>query len=92
MYSLLTNRGIYNEAIKRYVVDEDDDIAKVPTDAPAGSECFVIGSSNTYMLNHKKQWIKVKLSSGGSSGGGGGDNPTPDVPSGSDIVYEGGEI
>lgn len=74
MYSLLTNRGIYNEAIKRYVVDEDDDIAEVPTDVPAGSECFVIRSSNTYMLNHKKQWIKVKL------------------PSGSDIVYEGGEV
>lgn len=88
MYSLISHRGIYNEAIKEYVVDIETDIAQVPTDAPAGSKCFVIENSVTYMLNHSRQWIKVNLSSGGGSGGsGGGDAPDSDK-----IVYEGGVV
>jgi hypothetical protein len=64
MYSLISHRGIYNEAIRKYIVDSEADMPTVPTDAPAGSECFVIENSSVYMLNHKEQWIKVKLSSG----------------------------
>lgn len=78
MYSLISRRGIYNEAIKEYIVDVESDISEVPTDAPAGSKCFVIGNSATYMLNHQKRWIKVNL----SSGGGGGSSDNPDTPSG----------
>ena len=84
MYSLISHRGIYNEAIKKYIVDFETDIAEVPTDAPAGSECFVIENSVTYMLNHHKQWIKVNLSSGGSDGG--------SIPDANTVVYEGGVI
>jgi hypothetical protein len=85
MYSLISHRGIYNEAVKKYIVDEESDVGSVPTDAPPGSECFVIGNSTTYMLNHKKQWIKVKL----SSDNGGSDNPsTPDDPSNNESEWE----
>ena len=84
MYSLISHRGIYNEAIKKYIVDSESDIPMVPTDAPAGSECFVIDNSTTYMLNHKKQWIKVNLSSGG-----GGNVPSEDED---EVIYEGGTI
>ena len=92
MYSLISHRGIYNEAIRKYIVDEESDVALVPTDAPAGSECFVIANSVTYMLNHKKQWIKVNLSSGGSGGSGGGTGDDPgDTPT-KDVIYEGGEL
>ena len=87
MYSLISHRGIYNEAVRKYIVDEESDIKDVPTDAPAGSECFVIGNSVTYMLNHKKKWIKVNIPSG-SSGGSGGDQPTPDTPSGDESEWE----
>ena len=103
MYSLISHRGIYNVALKEYVVDTEADIASVPTDAPAGSKCFVIENSVTYMLNHKKQWKKVNLSTGSSSGGGGGsssdqdeyDGGEPsldDIPNaGDDDNYDGGE-
>lgn len=84
MYSLISHRGIYNEAIKEYIVDIEADIAEVPTDAPAGSKCFVINNSVTYMLNHQKQWIKVNLSSGSSGNG--------DAPDSEKFVYEGGVI
>ena len=87
MYSLVSNRGIYNIALKEYIVDFETDISEVPTDAPAGSTCFVIDNSVTYMLNHRKQWVKVNLPSSGGTGGGGSD-----VPSGDEIVYEGGII
>ena len=83
MYTLISHRGIYNQAIRKYIVDSEIDISTLPTDAPVGSECFVIENSVTYMLNHQKQWIKVNLSSGGNSGGG-------DV--GDEVVYEGGVI
>ena len=85
MYSLVSNRGIYNIALKEYIVDFETDISEVPTDAPAGSKCFVIENSVTYMLNHQKQWIKVNLPSGG-------DTPGGDDPSGDEVVYEGGVI
>ena len=87
MYSLISHRGIYNEAIKEYIVDIEADIAEVPTDAPAGSKCFVINNSVTYMLNHQKHWIKVNLSSGSSGGSGNGDAPDSEK-----FVYEGGVI
>lgn len=90
MYSLMSHRGIYNEAIRKYIVDFETDISQVPTDAPAGSECFVIENSVTYMLNHQKQWVKANLSSGNS--GGGGNTPTPDSPSGGEVICEGGVI
>ena len=88
MYSLISNRGIYNIALKEYVVDFETDVSTVPTDAPAGSTCFVIDNSTTYMLNHQKKWVKVNLPSGGGNSGGGGGNP----PSGEEVVYEGGVI
>ena len=84
MYSLISNRGIYNIALKQYIVDFETDIAEVPTDGPAGSKCFVIDNSVTYMLNHQKKWIKVNLPSGGGGGG--------DTPDSSEVIYEGGTI
>lgn len=87
MYSLISNRGIYNIALKEYIVDFETDIVEVPTDAPAGSKCFVIENSVTYMLNHQKKWVKVNLPSGG-----GGSTPGGDTPSGEEVIYEGGVI
>lgn len=87
MYSLVSNRGIYNIALKEYIVDFETDIPEVPTDAPAGSKCFVIDNSVTYMLNHQKQWIKVNLPSGGGNSGGGGNTPDSE-----EVIYEGGVI
>ena len=81
MYSLISHKGVYNEAVREYIVDYETDISELPTDVPAGSKCFVIDNSVTYMLNHRKQWIKVNLSSG--SGGG-------NIPSGDEVIYEGG--
>jgi hypothetical protein len=85
MYSLISRKGIYNKALQEYIVDFETDIAEVPTDAAAGSKCFVIENSTTYMLNHQKQWIKVNLSSGNNGGGG-------NTPGGEEVIYEGGII
>lgn len=66
MYSLISRKGIYNEAVEEYIVDEYVDISDIPIDIPAGSKCFVISSSTTYMLNHQKQWVKITSNSGTS--------------------------
>jgi len=86
--------------IKKFTVDTFDEIAKINLAAVAmGSIAFVIDTSETYMLNGSRVWVKVTLSggsSGGSSGSGdiiydgglpGDDNTDPD-----DVIYEGGII
>lgn len=65
--------------------DNESDLTSIEvSSAPMGSECYVINSGATYVLNSQKQW-KLRPASGGSGGGGG------DTPSGSDIIYDGGE-
>ena len=88
MYSLISHKGVYNEAVREYIVDFETDISELPTDVPAGSKCFVIDNSVTYMLNHRKQWIKVNLSSGNGGGSNPGGGDTPD----DEVIYEGGVV
>lgn len=66
MYSLISHRGIYNEAIKKYIVDHKADMSQLPTDISPGSTCFVIEDSTNYMLNHQSQWVKINLAVGSS--------------------------
>lgn len=62
-----SGKKVYN--LKEFVVDVFDDIEKINTrELAVGSTAFVIDTSETYMLNSKKEWIKVTVSSGGSGG------------------------
>lgn len=53
-----------------FIVDAEADISSVPTTCEAGSKIYVAGTSDTYILNTLKQWIK-QINSGGGGGGGG---------------------
>ena len=63
------NTARYN--LTQFVCDTENDIAEVPTTVAPGSTLFCIESSNTYMLNTKKEWVKISLNKaeGGSSEG-----------------------
>lgn len=90
-----SGKKVYN--LKEFVVDIFDDIEKINTrELAVGSTAFVIDTSETYMLNSKKEWIKVTV----SSSGGGIVNPEEyeiiwdggSVSSSGDTIYEGGGV
>lgn len=77
-HSLYRQDGDILYGIKDYVVDSVSDLDSLPTDLnkiKAGSQAFVIQTSERYMLNSKGVWVKVNLETGT---GGGGSSQTAD--------------
>ena len=61
-YGILRQNGqdMYN--VKEFIVDTYDEITEINTSIVApGSTCFVIDTSEYYMLNTEDEWIKVNL-------------------------------
>lgn len=50
-------RPAYN--LMEYVVDTEDDIKSLPKEVAMGSSAFVINTGEVYMLNGKKEWVKI---------------------------------
>ena len=45
---------------KEYILDKDRDVDEVPsTGCAPGSVCFIIETSDVYMLNSNKKWKKI---------------------------------
>lgn len=79
---IASNSGRVSYGVKRLILDTATELADLDTkNLYTGSTAFIIESSETYMLNSKKEWKKVNL--GTNSGGGGGGT-------GDETIYEGG--
>ena len=84
-YTAIYANGSTFNMVKKFVIDSFNEIYDIDTSQLSpGSTAFDISSSKTYMLNNKKQWIQVQVSTGGGSSGGGDTS--------GEIIYEGGEI
>ena len=59
MVILYAQNGDTQYNIREYVIDSAEDIAKLPTDGAMGSTAIVISTSEAYMLNSKKEWVKM---------------------------------
>ena len=104
MYTIRANSNRIAYGVKRYTLDTIEDLKQLNiSSAYPGSTAFIIENSTRYILNNKRQWIKVASSTnGGNSGGGnedgdydGGsiDGTDPDNPGDSgDGYYDGGSI
>lgn len=45
---------------REYILDKEEDLNKVPTHTCSpGSVCFVIETSNVYMLDNNQEWKKI---------------------------------
>lgn len=66
MFSIFSNSEKVRYGQKEFVVDFESDVATLPTNCEPGSKALVIETSQYYMLNHNKQWVKVYLTSGNS--------------------------
>ena len=88
MVNILTNSGSVAYGVKNFILDTPTDFAYVGTNHETGSTAFVISTSEKYMLNGQKQWVKIQVTTGGGSSGGGGEAPDPDNL----YIYDGGVI
>lgn len=83
MVSISANSDIKAYGVKHFLADTLTDITGIDiSTAAVGSTCFIIDSSDTYMLNHAKQWKKIKAASTGGDSGEGDTSAT--------YIYDGG--
>lgn len=57
-YGVTASNGKIGYNVKHYIVDEFDDMKKLPTSAAAGSTAFVVLTSQSFMLNNKREWVE----------------------------------
>lgn len=59
MINLISQSGDVQYKVVDYVVDTPDDILELSTECAMGSSALVINTSELYMLNGQKEWVKL---------------------------------
>ena len=62
MINVIKQNDNVSTYITEFVADTEDDIKDLPTDPSEvypGSTCIVVATASVYMLNNKKEWIKL---------------------------------
>lgn len=80
MFTIIQDKNSGYGVVK-LVVDEEKELATLPTHYTPGSKAIMLDTLKVYMLNNQKQWKHVK----NTNSGGGSDKPSTD-----EIVYDGG--
>lgn len=86
MAFIYSNSGKTAYGVKKYIVDTVAEISTLPKNVTIGSTVFVIEDSSTYMLNNKKEWVKIIITAGTVLP----DDEIPEDPT--DGVLDGGTI
>ena len=89
MYSHVAQSGKAVYGIKHFVVDTTAEVQELPTNCHMGSTAFVIETSETYMINGQRKWVKVVFASEAGSGSGSGTGSNSEEVH---IVYDGGSV
>ena len=87
MFTIGANGNNIAYGIKHLILDDKNDLNKLSKTESMGTTCFVIDTSEYYMLNSKKTWVKINPNGSTSGSGGGGETPEDN-----NIIYEGGTI
>lgn len=59
MFSPIQQNNSIPVYVNGYAADEESDIQDLPTNISPGSYCIIISTSDVYMLNNKKEWVKL---------------------------------
>lgn len=59
MIKLTSQSGHTSYGLKEYIVDTEEDIKTLSLDDPMGSTAFVINGALIYIMNGKKEWVKI---------------------------------
>lgn len=57
--ALTSNRNNASYGVNSYVADDETDIKDLPVNIQPGSTCIVTNPTSVYMLNTKKEWVKL---------------------------------
>jgi hypothetical protein len=58
-YAIIKQNDNVAPYITEYIVDDEADVKELPTNVYPGSTCIVASSSNVYILNTKKEWVRL---------------------------------
>lgn len=61
---IASQHGQISYGIVHYVIDEEREVAFLPTKVSPASTCEVIETGNIYILNNKLQWVLKKIKGG----------------------------
>lgn len=86
MFTVGSNGNNIAFGVKQLILDDKSDLKKLSETENMGTVCFVMQTSEYYMLNSKKAWIKINPNGSTASGS---DN---EGDSSEDIIYEGGIV
>lgn len=59
MIKMTSQNGDVVYDVKEYVCDTPEDIPNLPQHCGMGSTCIVISTSEVYMMNSERKWIKI---------------------------------
>lgn len=60
MFNIMKQSGKEEAYVTEYVADTIADVTNLPTDkCSPGSVCFVVATSQVYMLNNNKEWKEI---------------------------------
>jgi hypothetical protein len=65
MYSLFANDDDILYGVQKFVLDTVEDIESLPKTVKAGSSALIIASSELYVMNHSKEWVKMTSNGNG---------------------------
>lgn len=58
MHRIVSNNGESSHGQRSFVCDTPDDIKNLPN-CDMGCTCLVISTSEVYMINSKREWVKI---------------------------------
>lgn len=59
MYNIIKQNDNISAYVTEFVADSADDIQDLPQNVYLGSACIVTETSDVYMLNNKREWVKL---------------------------------
>mgnify|MGYP001625504080 CR=1 FL=1 len=59
MYNIIKQNDNISAYVTEFVADSADDIQDLPQNVYPGSTCTVTETSDVYMLNNKREWVKL---------------------------------
>lgn len=59
MVNILSANGKVTYGVYEFICDKEEDIESLPNGVAVGSTAFVITTTNVYMINSEKEWVKI---------------------------------
>lgn len=59
MIKVIRQNGDVVYDIKDFVCDTPDDLENLPKNCDMGSTCLIISTSEVYMMNSSREWVKL---------------------------------